>query len=135
MCGCSSPKCSRPSASRPKPTRLSSGREAAGDGYGAHESGKRLLRLHAAEIVEHIERKAGDDVLKQMELGKAVHERLSTQASKEEKEEQAINAFIVDSVREWCAVLRTVYNGRFPNDSDVRVDYLFAVLSCQRFTE
>ena len=32
-------------------------------------------------------------------------------------------------------MLRTVYNGRFPNDSDVRVDYLFAILSCQRFTD
>ena len=72
--------------------------------------------------MEHIQRKAGDDILKQMELDKAVHERLSTPTSKEDKEDQAINAFIVDSVREWCAVLRTVYNGRFPND--IRAGYL-----------
>ena len=45
-------------------------KEAMGNGYGAQESGKRLLRLHAAEIVEHIRRKAGhDNTLKQMELG------------------------------------------------------------------
>jgi SUMO ligase MMS21 Smc5/6 complex component len=48
-------------------------KEAVGNGYGAQESGKRLLRLHAAEILEHIRRKAGhDNILKQMELGLTV---------------------------------------------------------------
>ena len=97
-------------------------KEAVGAGYGAQESGKRLLRLHAAEIVEHIQRKAGDDALKQMELGKAVHQRLSTRESSVHADENAINAAIVDGVREWCATLKTVYNGRFPNE--VRAGYL-----------
>ena len=96
--------------------------EAVGTGYGPHESGKRLLRMHAAEIVEHIQRKAGDDIVKQMELGKAVHGRLSTRASSAHEDETMINAAIVDSVREWCATLKTVYNGRFPNE--VRAGYL-----------
>ena len=97
-------------------------KEAVGVGYGAQESGKRLLRLHAAEIVEHIQRKAGDDTLKQMELGKAVHRRLNTRESSVHADENAINAAIVDSVCEWCATLKTVYNGRFPNE--VRAGYL-----------
>lgn len=96
--------------------------EAVGTGYGSTESGKRLLRMHAAEIVGHIQQKAGDDTLKQMELGKAVHQRLSTRASSAHGDENAINAMIVDSVREWCATLKTIYNGRFPNE--IRAGYL-----------
>ena len=77
--------------------------EAMGMRYGPHGSGKRLLLMHAAEIVEHIQRKAGDSIIKQMELGKAVHGRLSMRASSAHEDENTTNAAFVDSVCEWCA--------------------------------
>ena len=57
------------------------------------ESGKRLLRLHAADVVKSIEAKAGkDDTLCQMELARAVQQRLSPMHTMSPKEESTINA-------------------------------------------
>ena len=89
--------------------------EAVGMGYSPHESSKRLLRMHAAEIVEHIQQKAGDDIIKQTELRKAMHGWLSTRASSTHEDETMINTAIVDSVCEWCVMLKTVYNSCFLN--------------------
>jgi hypothetical protein len=49
--------------------------EIVGKGYGHTESGERLLRMHAQEVVELILKKAGKDVLKQIELAAAVKDR------------------------------------------------------------
>ena len=46
--------------------------EIVGKGYGHTLSGERLLRMHAQEVVELILKKAGEDVLKQIELAAAV---------------------------------------------------------------
>ena len=53
--------------------------EIVGKGYGHTESGERLLRMHAQEVVELILKKAGEDVpvLKQIELAAAVKDRLA----------------------------------------------------------
>jgi hypothetical protein len=51
--------------------------EIVGKGYGHTESGERLLRMHAQEVVELILKKAGKDVLKQIELAAAVKDRLT----------------------------------------------------------
>ena len=51
--------------------------EIVGKGYGHTESGERLLRMHAQEVVELILKKAGEDVLKQIELAAAVKDRLT----------------------------------------------------------
>jgi hypothetical protein len=48
-----------------------------GNGYAHDESGRRLLRKHAAAIVEKIEDKANGDLLRQMQLAEAVKRRLS----------------------------------------------------------
>jgi hypothetical protein len=96
--------------------------EVVGKGYGMEESGKRLLRLHASDIVQAIQAKAGkDDTLRQMELAHAVQQRLSPVRTLTPNEESAINAAIVDSIREWIATLKTVFNGRFPNE--IRAGY------------
>ena len=49
--------------------------EIVGKGYGHTESGERLSRMHAREVVELILKKAGKDVLKQIELAAAVKDR------------------------------------------------------------
>ena len=51
--------------------------EIVGKGYGHTFSGERLLRMHAQEVVELILKKAGEDVLKQIELAAAVKDRLT----------------------------------------------------------
>ncbi len=51
--------------------------EIVGKGYGHTESGERLSRMHAQEVVELILKKAGKDVLKQIELAAAVKHGLT----------------------------------------------------------
>jgi hypothetical protein len=51
--------------------------EIVGKGYGHTDSGERLLRMHAQEVVELILKKAGKDVLKPIELAAAVKDRLA----------------------------------------------------------
>ncbi len=51
--------------------------EIVGKGYSHTESGERLLHMHAQEVVELILKKAGEDVLKQIELAAAVKVRLT----------------------------------------------------------
>jgi len=48
-----------------------------GNGYAHDESGRRLLRMHAAAIVEKIQATAKGDLLGQMQLAEAVKRRLS----------------------------------------------------------
>jgi prefoldin subunit 5 len=48
-----------------------------GNGYKHDESGRRLLRMHAAAIVEKIQATAKGDLLGQMQLAEAVKRRLS----------------------------------------------------------
>ena len=48
-----------------------------GKGYANDESGRHLLRKHAAAIVEKIQEKAKGDLLGQMQLAEAVKRRLS----------------------------------------------------------
>ena len=93
-----------------------------GKGYGATESGKRLLRMHAADIVEHIKQKGGDDILRHMELARAVHERLSAGPKSAHDDEIAVKDTIILGIREWIAALKKKYAGRFPNE--VRAGYL-----------
>ena len=51
--------------------------EIVGAGYEHTESGKRLLRLHRAGIVQAIEKKAGSDTLRQLELAAAVKQHIT----------------------------------------------------------
>ena len=68
--------------------------EIVGKGYGHTESGERLLRMHAQEVVELILKKACEDVLKQIELAAAVKDRLTNK-------DLPVALAIVESVKSW----------------------------------
>ena len=55
-----------------------------GAGYEHTESGSRLLRLHAQEVVQLIQKKGGDDMLRHIELASAVKQRLTGKKEDEE---------------------------------------------------
>ena len=59
-------------------------------GYGATESGELLLRMHAADIVDHIKQKGGEDILPHVELARAVHKRLSAGPKSVHEDEIAV---------------------------------------------
>jgi hypothetical protein len=88
-----------------------------GNGYEHDESGRRLLRNHAAAIVEQIEGKAKGDLLKQMQLAEAVKRRLPP-ANFEPDKDLYVALAITESIRAWMKELKsTKYHGRFPNDA------------------
>jgi regulator of replication initiation timing len=72
--------------------------EIVGKGYGHTESGERLLRMHAQEVVELILKKAGEDVLKQIELAAAVKDRLT---DVNPNKDLPVALAIVESVKSW----------------------------------
>ena len=72
--------------------------EIVGKGYGHTESGERLLRMHAQEAVELILKKAGEDVLKQIELAAAVKDRLT---DVNPNKDLPVALAIVESVKSW----------------------------------
>ena len=59
-------------------------------GYGATESGELLLRMHAADIVDHIKQKGGEEILPHVELARAVHKRLSAGPKSVHEDEIAV---------------------------------------------
>ena len=91
-----------------------------GKGYANDESGRHLLRKHAAAIVEKIQEKAKGDLLGQMQLAEAVKRRLSP-ANFEPDKDLYVALAIAESIRAWMKELKSKYHGRFPND--VRAAY------------
>jgi cell division septum initiation protein DivIVA len=87
--------------------------EIVGKGYGHTESGERLLRMHAQEVVELILKKAGEDVLKQIELAAAVKDRLT---DVNPNKDLPVALAIVESVKSWLKEIKNKFKGRFPND-------------------
>ena len=87
--------------------------EIVGKGYGHTDSGERLLRMHAQEVVELILKKAGDDVLKQIELAAAVKDRLT---DVNPNKDLPVALAIVESVKSWLKEIKNKFKGRFPND-------------------
>ena len=87
--------------------------EIVGKGYGHTESGERLLRMHAQEVVELILKKAGEDVLKQIELAAAVKNRLT---DVNPNKDLPVALAIVESVKSWLKEIKNKFKGRFPND-------------------
>jgi hypothetical protein len=79
-----------------------------GNGYEHDESGRRLLRNHAAAIVEQIEGKAKGDLLKQMQLAEAVKRRLSP-ANFEPEKDLYVALAITESIRAWMKELKSKY--------------------------
>jgi len=91
-----------------------------GNGYAHDESGRRLLRMHAAAIVEKIQATAKGDLLGQMQLAEAVKRRLSP-ANFEPDKDLYVALAIAESIRAWMKELKSKYHGRFPNE--VRAAY------------
>jgi len=87
--------------------------ELVGKGYGHTLSGERLLRMHAQEVVELILKKAGEDVLKQIELAAAVKDRLT---DVNPNKDLPVALAIVESVKSWLKEIKNKFKGRFPND-------------------
>ena len=87
--------------------------EIVGKGYGHTDSGERLLRMHAQEVVELILKKAGEDVLKQIELAAAVKDRLT---DVNPNKDLPVALAIVESVKSWLKEIKNKFKGRFPND-------------------
>ena len=87
--------------------------EIVGKGYGHTLSGERLLRMHAQEVVELILKKAGEDVLKQIELAAAVKDRLT---DVNPNKDLPVALAIVESVKSWLKEIKNKFKGRFPND-------------------
>ena len=71
-----------------------------GNGYEHDESGRRLLRNHAAAIVGQVEGKAKGDLLKQMQLAEAVKRRLPP-ANFEPDKDLYVALAITESIRAW----------------------------------
>ena len=69
-----------------------------GNGYAHDESGRRLLRMHAAAIVEKIQATAKGDLLGQMQLAEAVKRRLSP-ANFEPDKDLYVALAIAESIR------------------------------------
>ena len=86
-----------------------------GKGYANDESGRHLLRKHAAAIVEKIQAKAKGDLLGQMQLAEAVKRRLSP-ANFEPDKDLYVALAITESIRAWMKELKSKYHGRFPNE-------------------
>ena len=89
--------------------------EIVGKGYGHTESDERLLRMHAqeSEVVELILKKAGEDVLKEIELAAAVKDRLT---DFNPNKDLCVALAIVESVKSWLKEIKNKFKGRFPND-------------------
>ena len=68
--------------------------------------------MHAQEVVELILKKAGKDVLKQIELAAAVKDRL---ADVNPNKDLPVGLAIVESVS-WFKEIKNKFKGRFPND-------------------
>jgi hypothetical protein len=91
-----------------------------GNGYEHYESGRRLLRNHAAAIVEQIEGQAKGDLLKQMQLAEAV-KRLLSPANFEPDKDLYVALAITESIRAWMKELKSTKYHCSPND--VRAAY------------
>ena len=87
--------------------------EIVGKGYGHTESDERLLRMHAQEVVELILKKAGEDVLKQIELAAAVKDRLT---DVNPNKDLPVALAIMESVKSWLKEIKNKFKGSFPND-------------------
>jgi hypothetical protein len=87
--------------------------EIVGKGYGHTESGERLLRMHAQEVVELILKKAGEDLLKQIELSAEVKDRLT---DVNPNKDVPVALAIVESLKSWLKEIKNKFKGRFPND-------------------
>ena len=68
--------------------------------------------MHAQEVVELILKKAGEDVLKQIELAAAVKDRLT---DVNPNKDLPVALAIVESVKSWLEI-KNNFKGRFPND-------------------
>ena len=85
-----------------------------GKGYAHDESGRHLLRKHAAAIVENIQENAKGDVLGQMQLAEAVKRRLSPANFEPDKDlyvALANQVAIAESIRAWIKELKSQYHG------------------------
>ena len=69
--------------------------------------------MHAQEVVELILKKAGEDVLKQIELAAAVKDRLT---DVNPNKDLPVALAIVESVKSWLKEIKNKFKGRFPND-------------------
>ena len=74
------------------------------------ESGERLLRMHAQEVVELILKKAGKDVLKQIELAAAVKDGLADVNPNKDLP----SGWPSWRVSSWLKEIKNKLKGRFP---------------------
>ena len=89
--------------------------ELVGKGYGHTLSGERLLRMHAQEVVELILKKAGEDVLKQIELAAAVKDTHSI-ARVSSRITTFLSHWTLWRVQSWLKKIKGKLKGRFPSD-------------------
>jgi hypothetical protein len=69
--------------------------------------------MHAQEVVELILKRAGEDVLKQIELAAAVNDRLT---DVNPNKDLPVALAILESVKSWLKEIKNKFKGRFPND-------------------